>query len=298
LNNSAKSFSFHLRMYKNTQNLQIRRSKKNHLSNQWNDLYHYVVNMRWGQFLFFFAMVFILVNVFFGLLFRIQENSIGGIKDHDYLSYFFFSVQTIATIGYGSMYPQTLYGHILVTIEAMIGLLGVGMFTAIAFAKLSLPKSRIIFSKVAIIGKFEGQDVFMFRVANERNNRMIGAAVELNLFRQEVTQEGLNIRRIYDLELVRNHTPMLLLSWLVIHPINVNSPLHKLTQQDLEKTDFSILASITGLDETISQAIHSHQIYTYEDIHWNHRFVDLFGTNEGNGALSIDLTRINQTTKV
>ena len=251
--------------------------------------------MTWPRFLASFVIVFLCTNLIFGFLFYLQEGSIAGLKEPRFLEYFFFSVQTVATIGYGAMYPQTLYGHILVTIEAMLGLLGLGMFAALAFARLSLPRSRVVFSQPVVITMFEGERALMFRIANERNNRIIGAEVELSLFIQQTTQEGFGIRRVHDLGLLRNHTPMLAMTWLVIHPINEKSPLFNLSREALAKADFSLVATIKGLDETVSQTIQSIHTYAYDDIKWNHRFVDLFRKTDPATAPSIDLTLIHET---
>ena len=200
-------------MNKNIRVAPVRRSSASSISSTFNDFYHLVVRMTWPRFLVSFVIVFLVANLIFGFLYYLQEDSVAGLKETGFLEYFFFSVQTLATIGYGAMYPQTLYGHILVTIEAMIGLLGLGMFAALAFARLSLPRSRVVFSQPVVINAFEGVPALMFRVANERNNRIIGAEVELSLFIQQTTKEGLSMRRVYDLGLMRHHTPMLALTW-------------------------------------------------------------------------------------
>lgn len=273
----------------------VKRSSTSLFSNAFIDFYHLVVRTTWPRFLASFIFVFLAINLLFGFLYYLQGESIAGLKGIGFLEYFFFSVQTLATIGYGSMYPQTLYGHVLVTIEAMVGLLGVGMFAALAFARISLPRSRVVFSNSAVVNTFEGQPALMFRMANERNNRIIGAEVELSLFIQETTKEGQSMRRIYDLNLARNHTPMLALTWLVIHPIDEKSPLAKLSQADLAKADFALVATVKGLDETVSQTIHSNHTYTFEDIRWNHRFVDLYRKSESGMKILIDQTLIHDT---
>lgn len=273
----------------------VRRSSTSLFSNAFVDFYHLVVRMTWPRFLVSFVIIFLITNLFFGFLYSLQNDAISGLKDLGFLEYFFFSVQTLATIGYGNMFPQTLYGHALVTVEAMVGLLGVGMFAALAFARVSLPRSRVVFSKIAVVSHFDGQLALMFRMANERSNRVIGAEVELNLFIQETTKEGLSIRRIYDLDLVRSHTPMLALTWLVIHPINQKSPLSTLSQDVLSKSDFALIATVKGLDETVSQTIHSNHTYAFEDIRWNHRFVDLYRESESGGMAFIDQTLIHET---
>lgn len=262
------------------------------------DIYHSIVAMSWWGYLAVFAVVFLLVNAVFGCLYYIDESSIGGLTSTAYSEYFFFSVQTLATIGYGAKFPQTLYADVLVTLEAMIGLLGLGLFAAIAFARLSIPRSRIIFSKVAVVTAYEGQPTLMFRVANERNNRIIGAEVELSLLMRETTAEGLSIRRIYDLDLVRSHTPMLSLTWLVFHPIREGSPLFGMSAQSIDNADFALIATIKGLDETISQTVHANHTYASTDIKWHHKFKDMFTEDATTGQASIDLTRIHdvQTT--
>jgi len=257
------------------------------------DIYHSIVAMSWGSYLAVFAAVFLLINAVFGYLYYIDESSIGGLSRNVYSEYFFFSVQTLATIGYGAKFPQTLYADVLVTLEAMIGLLGLGLFAAIAFARLSIPRSRIIFSNVAVVTAYEGQPTLMFRVANERNNRIIGAEVELSLLMRETTAEGLSIRRIYDLDLIRSHTPMLSLTWLVFHPIREGGPLFGMSAESLDKIDFALIATLKGLDETISQTVHANHTYASTDIKWNYKFKDMFTEDTTTGQASIDLTRIH-----
>jgi inward rectifier potassium channel len=271
----------------------LRRSTIEVSTNGRMDIYHSIVSMSWWDYLAVFAAVFLFINAVFGFLYYIDASSIGGLSSHAFSEYFFFSVQTLATIGYGAKFPQTLYADVLVTVEAMIGLLGLGLFAAIAFARLSIPRSRIIFSNVAVVSAYEGQPTLMFRVANERNNRIIGAKVDLSLLMRETTAEGLSIRRIYDLDLVRSHTPMLSLTWLVFHPIREGSPLFGMSADSINKADFALIATIEGLDETISQTVHAHHTYVSTDIKWHHRFKDMFMEDATTGQASIDLTRIH-----
>ena len=257
------------------------------------DLYHSVVAMSWAAYLSLFVAAFLVVNAVFGYLYYVGTNAIGGLASSSYWEYFFFSVQTLATIGYGTKFPQTMYADVLVTVEAMIGLLSMGLFAAIAFARLSIPRSRVIFSKTAVVADFEGVPTLMFRVANERKNNIIGAEVELSLFIRETSKEGLSMRRIYDLALVRSHNPMLSLTWLIFHPMNEASPLFGHTAQSLAASEFALVATLKGLDETISQTVHANFAYRSSDIRWNHRFQDMFSEDEATGKSSIDLTRIH-----
>ncbi len=278
---------------KKTKKNLIRGSTIEVTSNSRVDLYHSVVSMGWTAYFSAFAAAFFLINATFGFLYYLGDNAIGGLNGASYWEYFFFSVQTLATIGYGNKFPQTLYADVLVTIEAMVGLLGLGVFAAIAFARLSIPRSRIIFSNTAVIADFEGVPTLMIRVANERKNTIIGAEIALSLFMRETSPEGLSIRRIYDLALIRSHHPMLSLTWLIFHPIVKGSPLFGQTEESLLNSDIALVATINGLDETISQTVHANYAYRCTDIRWGHRFKDMFTEDPFTGQSSIDLHRID-----
>ena len=257
------------------------------------DLYHTVLSLSWLRFNFLLILSFVLINLIFGLLYRLSPESIGGISSQSYLNYFFFSVQTLATIGYGNMYPQTMYGNILVTCEAIVGLLSLGLFAAVAFSRLSLPRALIAFSDKAVISNHNGIPTLMIRLANNRNNSVIDAKIVLSLFRQETTSEGSTMMRIYDLNLTRGTSPILLLTWLVMHPIDEKSPLYGITESKLIESGVTIVATVTGLDETLSQTIHANTSYQTSDIHWNKRFKDLFKLDSHTNSQIIDLSELN-----
>lgn len=258
------------------------------------DIYHSVVSMSLPGFLALFATFFVLVNAFFGWLYGLKTGSIGGLKDNSYAEYFFFSVQTLATIGYGAKYPQTLYADVLVTIESMIGLLSVGLFAAIAFARFSIPRSRIVFSDKLVIHHHDGVPTLMLRIANERSNQIIDADVSLSLIMREVTAEGMQIRRIHDLQLIRSHTPILSLTWTIFHPIVEGSPFFGHTPQSLAQQEFGLVVTVKGLDETIAQTVHANHVYAPSQLLWAHRFKDIFVQDPNTGRTRIDLTSINE----
>ena len=261
------------------------------------DLYHRAVRMPWPPFLAWLAVGFLSVNAVFGVLYMAGTDTIQGARSHSFADHFFFSVQTLATIGYGVMSPRTMYGHLLVTCEAMIGMFGIGIVAALAFARFSLPKSRVRFSNVAVISAFDGVPTLMLRAANERRNSIIAARVQVSLLRQETTLEGFSIRRFYDLSLSRSETPIFSLSWLIMHPITAASPLHHLVEEGLERGEFALLVSITGLDETLSQTLHARQSYFNSDVRVNHRFRDMLEVSDS-GERLLDLRRIDEVEPV
>jgi len=256
------------------------------------DLYHRAVRMPWPPFLGLMGLGFVLVNALFGLAYMLGEHTIEGARADSFADHFFFSVQTLATIGYGQMYPHSTYGHLLVTAEAMLGMLGIGLVAALAFARLSLPVARIRFSQVAVIAPFDGVPTLMLRAANERGNSLIAARVQVNLLRQETTLEGFNIRRFYDLKLARSENPTFSLSWLIMHPITPDSPLYRIDAGSLAQSEFALLVAITGLDENLSQTLHARHSYFNTDVRLNHRFRDMLEFNAAGDRL-LDLRRID-----
>jgi len=257
------------------------------------DLYHSTLSLSWIEFNALFVIIFVIINLLFGFLYWLNSDSIGGLDSHSYINYFFFSVQTLVTIGYGNMYPNSLYGNVLVTTEAMVGLLSLGLFAAVAFSRLSLPRALIAFSDKAVISNHNGVPTLMIRLANNRSNSVIDAKISLSLFKQESTSEGSSMMRIYDLNLLRSTSPMLLLTWLVMHPIDKNSPLFGINELELQESNLTIVATVTGLDETLSQTIHAKTSYQNTDILWNKRFKDLFKINKEKNIQFIDLSELN-----
>jgi inward rectifier potassium channel len=193
---------------------------------------------------------------------------------------FFFSVQTLATIGYGGMLPHGLAANLLVTIESLFGFAFYGLVTGLVFTKFSRPTARVLFSKKAVITMHDGKLHFMMRLANERNNRIVDASAKMTLMRDEWTVEGTQMRRFYELPLVRKEIPVLRLTWTVMHLIDENSPLFGMNSEKLSEVEGEIIISINGLDETLSQNIQARHSYIADEIICNAAFVDVLHRRE------------------
>jgi inward rectifier potassium channel len=272
-----------------------KRKKKSNYSKLLNpfkhDLYHWLLVIPWFQFLCLVTLIYLSVNILFALGYA-SINGIANAEEGSLQDAFFFSIQTLSTVGYGSMYPVTLIAQILVTIEILVGLVLIAILTGLMFARFSRPTAKVIFSKVAVISKYHGIPTLMFRTANQRENRILEAQVQLTLVRNEVSPEGHHLRRFYDLNLMRSQTPIFALSWLVMHPITPDSPLDHANEHSLSHLDAEIWVTLTGLDETFSQTIHARYIYYVNDLLWNMRFLDIFERND-QGEMTIDLTRFH-----
>ena len=261
----------------------------------WHDPYHLLLMLDWPQFFGLTAISYIATNALFALLYLAGGDCIKNARPGSFLDAFSFSVQTMATIGYGAMYPQTDYANLLVSIEALVGLLGVAMATGLMFARFSRPTARVLFSRVAVITPHNGLPTLMLRVANERRNQILEAQIGLSLLRDEVTMEGLSIRRFYDLKLLRSQTRTFALSWIVMHVIDEDSPLYGATPESLEKVQTDIVVTLTGIDETVSQTVHARHYYITDEILWNMRFVDIF-SKKPDGRRVLDFNRFHDVT--
>lgn len=249
----------------------------------WREPYHLLLTIPWPGFLALTVLSYVVTNALFALLYLAQPNSIANAKPGSFLDAFFFSVQTLASIGYGAMYPQTNYANAIVTLEAVVSLIGIALLTGLAFARFSRPTARVAFSQAAVIAPYDGTPTLMFRAANQRRNQILEAQVRLYLMRDEVSAEGQFMRRFHELKLLRNRTPNFTLTWTVLHAIDEHSPLYGATPESLAQMRASWIVSLTGVDETVSQAIHARHTYSPQDILWNHCLVDIFHeTADGN----------------
>jgi inward rectifier potassium channel len=248
----------------------------------WRDPYHLLLTLPWLGFVAVVVLSYLGINTLFALLYLAGGDCIANATPGSFLDVFFFSVQTLASIGYGAMYPKTVYANAIVTIEAMIGLIGIAVLTGLAFARFSRPTARVVFSKHAVIAPYEGMPTLIFRTANKRRNTILEAQMNVYLLRDIVTAEGEQMRRIYDLKMVRNVTPNFTLSWLALHPIDEFSPLYGLTQEELIRSNATVSVMVNGIDETVSQVVHARHLYAAPDIYWNYRLVDIVDrSNQG-----------------
>lgn len=241
----------------------------------WRDPYHLVLTIPWLGFLALIALSYIVANAVFALVYLAGGNCIANARPGNFIDAFFFSVQTMATVGYGVMYPRTTYANAVVAIETLVGLLGLAMSSGLALARFSRPTARVIFSRVAVVAPHNGIPTLMFRTANQRRNLILEAQLQLRLMRDEVNAEGEFMRRVYDLNLIRSQNPSFSLSWTAMHPIDEQSPLYGETPETLIAGESILVVTLTGIDETVSQTIHTRHTYSVNEILWDRRFVDI-----------------------
>src|SRR5471032_3029995 len=199
----------------------------------WGDIYHWMLTLSWPRFFLLVGGLYMGTNLAFALAFFLVPGSVANARPDSFLDTFFFSIETLATVGYGYMNPGSTYGHVVASTEILLGMVEVAAATGLLFARFSRPTSRTMFSSVAVITPFNGVPTLMLRTGNERSNLILEASVRASLVRREITREGQLFTRFYDLKLEREQTGVFALSWTIMHPITESSPLFGKTRQDL-----------------------------------------------------------------
>src|SRR5271155_583752 len=256
------------------------------------DLFHHFMTVSWPRLFGTLAAFFLTFDVLFGFLYHSVPGCIANLNPPGFLGAFFFSVETLATVGYGDMHPQTLYGHLIAMAEIFVGLMSLALITGIMFARFSRPRARFLFTKNAVVRPIDGKLTLLVRAANQRQNVVQDASAQLRMLRDEVTAEGYRIRRVIDLPLVRSQHPMFVLGWTIMHVIDDASPLRSETAESLHELSAGFVLSVSGTDENTGQVLMARAEYSSEDIRWNSSFHEMLEEAE-DGTLHVDYSKFH-----
>jgi len=255
------------------------------------DVYFYLTTVSWPKLLLIIVGLFGFINCLFAIGYMI-DGGVANARPGSFADAFFFSVQTMATIGYGVMAPHSFVSNMMVSVEALSGLTSLAVVTGLIFARFSRPTARVRFSRVFAISLRDGVPSLMFRAVNQRSNRIVEAQIHAVFSRWETTREGESMRRFYDLHLARSRNALFSLSWTVIHPIVEDSPLFGETAASLSASRALIVVSLVGLDESFLQNVHVRYVWNADEIAWGMRFVDVL-QELPDGSFSIDYSRFD-----
>src|SRR6058998_2532652 len=260
----------------------------------WRDAYQWLLGLSWPRFAAFVAAIYVSLNLLFAALYTIGGDCVAGMRRGSFLDAFFFSVQTLATVGYGHMYPSNLYGHIVTTIEIMSGLFLLAVMTGLIFVRFSRPIARVAFSRSIVIAPLNGKPTLMVRIGNENHHSMVEAEFRIMFSRDEPLIEGGDFRYFYNLKLHFDRLTVFPAALTLRHVIDEKSPLHRATLESLETERALFFVSVVGIDPVIAAAVQTQQDYTWRDLRFGHRFVEIY-SQHGDGKLTVDYGHIHDT---
>jgi len=257
------------------------------------DLYHQLLRAPWWLDLLGVSVVFLLINLLFALAY-LAVGGVAGARPGSLADHFFFSVQTMGTIGYGVMYPLTSAAEVLVTCEVIAGVSLVALATGMLFAKFSVPRARMQFAEWATISPYNGVPTLMFRLGNERASQIVEATVRVVLLRTEHTTEGVVYYRMHDLALERSRSPYISRAWIVMHRIDESSPLRGSTPETLARDEVELILTVVGIDETSAQNLSARHHYVHTQVRWGARHADLL-SERADGGLRLHMSEFHRT---
>ncbi|MGN6734452.1 MAG: ion channel [Candidatus Binatia bacterium] len=276
---------------------QVEFLKLNLQRREYRDIYQWVLSLNWPEFTGLIAGIYLFLNLVFAGFYALGGECIAGIRSGSYVDAFFFSVQTLATVGYGHWYPQTMYGHIVTTIEFIVGVFGLAVMTGLIFVRFSRPAARILFSKSIVIGPLNGRPTLMLRVRNLRAQSMVEAEFRILFTRDEPILEGDNFRYFYHLKLQFDRLISFPAALTLRHTIDEQSPLYGETAESLAKSRATFVASVVGIDPVIPAAVQTQRDYTWRDVRFGERFAEIY-SEPTDGRLTVDFGRLHDTEPV
>ena len=262
--------------------------------------YHLLLTISWTGFLGFVALLYVAVNLVFATAYLAcgPQALVGAGADMmggRFGRVFFFSIETFATIGYGQLAPNGLAANLVVTVEALVGLMFQALATGLLFARFARPTADILFSRHALVSPYgDNGTALMFRIVNRRRNEIIGLEAQVLYSAMEADGRGGRVRRYTALPLERNKVTFFPLAWTVVHPIDDASPLTGKTPDQLEEAEAEILVLLSGIDEAFEQTVHARSSYRADEVVWNARFQSMFLALDAKSHVSVDISRIHE----
>jgi inward rectifier potassium channel len=266
------------------------------------NLYHSLLGLSWTSFIALTLLLYFLSNVVFGVFYAslgpdALADSTSLPSDDVLIRGFFFSVQTFATIGYGTLHPVGYAANLLVTLESYYSMIATALITGIVFARFARPTAQLIYSKTAVIAPYRGKTGLMFRVVNGRSNQLIEVEAKV-MFSRFVLRDGKISRQFDGLSLERDRIAFFPLSWTVVHPIDEDSPLFGLSEDELKQSDAEILVLLTATDETFAAVVHSRSSYKPHEVRIGHKFANMYNPTAEGETLSINIRKLSHIEKV
>ncbi|HUO53956.1 MAG TPA: ion channel [Rhodoblastus sp.] len=260
----------------------------------WADAFHNSMSVSWPVFFAAFALYFLITNTIFAVLFWLGGDCIANARPGSFIDLFFFSIETLATVGYGDMHPANVYAHSIATVEIFAGMSTLAVFTGLIFARFSRPRARVIFAEPMTLAQHDGATTLMARFANARRSSVSEAKAEIWMVYHDATSEGVGFRRFRQLPLKQPRNPIFAFSWTLFHVVDEDSPVHGLDADELEAMDAYFVVIFVGLDDISGQTVNVRQVYSWRDIRFDEIFADIL-SGQDNGVPRLDYRQLSVT---
>jgi inward rectifier potassium channel len=265
----------------------------------WRDIHPYLflINQPWPVFLALVFAGFVVANLLFAFGYcALGVETLRGAEAPTawgrFMNAFFFSSQTITTVGYGTIVPASPGANLLASFEAMVGLMGFAVATGFLVGRVTRPSARIGFSDSMLVAPYRGGTSLQFRIVNRNVSNLMEIEARMMLMTVEKNGERLE-RRYAGLDLERDRILFMPLTWTIVHPIDADSPLFGKTPADLARLQAEVLILVKGVDDTFSQTVHARYSYRYDEIAWNARFAPAFEVG-ADGDLRLELDKVSE----
>ena len=264
----------------------------------WLDIFHRLTVLSWPRFFLVVFLIYFVVNCFFSLLYMlIGVEHLQGIQATDpmeqFWGAFFFSAQTLTTVGYGHVAPVGMMVSALSSVESLVGVLGFAIASGLVYGRFSRPIPKVLFSRNALFAPYLDINGWMFRMINESPTELVDVRVDVSLSRLETLPNGQRSRRYYPLKLERSQVNFFPLSWTLVHPIVEESPLYGATEESMAESDTEFLVYIRATEETFLQPVHARYSYRYEEIVWGAKFRPMFDSGKTEEVVKVDVQKIH-----
>lgn len=262
---------------------------------RWRDMYHWLLSLSWPRFALFLLTCYLGVNVLFASLYVAVPGGVAELAEHSYINAFFFSVETLATVGYGHMYPVSLAAHLVATAEIIVGMFGMAVTTGLIFVRFSRPTANLLFSKHMVLSNFDGVPTLMMRVANQRHQAVVEAVFRIMMIRTTLTEEGETMARFHELKLQVEGVIIFPAAMTIRHVIDETSPLYGMTTEEFERDSVRFMASVVCVDVVVPAAVQSQTSYTWREVKFGERFVEIYTEAPGGNGWVVDYGRLHET---
>jgi inward rectifier potassium channel len=258
------------------------------------DPYHLAVTLSWPQFILALLGTYLLVNFVFAVVYWLVPGAIANAHAGSLADAFFFSFETLATVGYGEMYPGSLYGHLVACAEIATGLGFTAIMTGLTFVRFSRPRAKFILAEHLVVCLHNGASTLMLRIGNGRLTSLADARAKLHILLRDVSTEGVTFRRVHELPLLRSHLPIFPLTWTLMHVVDEASPLFGHDAAALIAGEANLFVTLEARDPSLAVVVHELRTYGPHHVDFGVRYVDVISTLP-DGTTMADMTLISET---